>query len=417
MSDRTQSTSLGQNLLSIAITVVFLVMSSTYVLQQNTLRNVLAPSSNFLLAGLHDKDGAARQAQSVPSPEAMSVALKAQPLNPAIVNAALFAEAAYKPNQKISPGKMVLLGRLGWRSTVALQNRIFYAVERKDLDQIVAITDAMLRREELMDQGFALMNLLELAPSTRNQLADTLAQNPTWRLGYFQTAAQPKGTQAIAARSALVKALSDRDAPMNRTELHATALLLVKNGFAQDAYKYWLEYRNTRPALVNDPRFRWAYDMRNESIIGMPFEWELLAGVGFWTELTKTENKIAVNINWSRKGVPVLLAQQLYLGSQRDRLVLDVAGVDLPVSMLDDISFTLVCPQSQVIFDQIVRRDASRYVLRSADALTCSDPQLRVSGRPARIRKNAGSTGGIDQFQDISLMLTEISLKRIREQK
>ena len=411
MSDRRAKAGLNQNLSAAALAALFVVMAVVFVYQTNAFNTVRGPSSNYLLASLKGREGGAREALTIPSPDTLAVALKSQPLNPVSVNAALFAEVARKPGSAPSRDKIELLDQLGWRSTTALQNRIFDAVERQDLDQIVAIADALLRREELVDQGRSLMNLMELAPSTRNQLADALALKPSWRVPYFQNPSQPKGRQAVGARAVLAKALGERGTPMTRAELYSTLGLLADNGYSQQAYDLWLTYRNQKPALLNDPKLRWAYQMRNDVHAGIPFEWRLLTGSGFWSELVDDNGTIGLTINWDRKGVPYFAAQRTFLGDNPGKLVLQVDGVNMPATLPDDLSFVLNCPRGTVYFDQVLRKGKGRYLLGTRDPLTCSDPQFGIAGRPLRTDSNLGRSPVVGGTEGLSVTLTGLTLR------
>lgn len=405
MSDRAVNSGQSANLLAAALGFLFLAAAAVFSYQSAMVNTVRGPSANYLLASLKANGGGNREALVIPPADALRVALKAQPLNPAIVNAAVFAQIALKPGSRPQPAKIALLEKLGWRNTPALQNRIFDAVERKDIGKIVAIADALLRRDDVIDQGQALMRLMELSPSTRSQLADALQTRPNWRLAYFQSPQKPKGSQAVGARAKLAKSLEQRGSELDRAELLPTLGLLTDNGYSREAYDLWLHYRNLKPALVNDPRFQWAYEMRNDINVGMPFEWQLLTGPGFWTELVKEGGQAGLSINWNRNGVPYFLAQRLYLGQQSAGLSLQVDGVDLPDTLADDVSFVLICPNGVVFFDQVIRKGKSRYLLGTRDQPGCVDPKLAIAGRPLRVTRRSGVE------EDFSVTLTGLTLR------
>ncbi len=411
MIDRPARQRLSQNLTAVTLGGLLAIMAGLYVYQASAFNTVRNASSNYLLASLKGREGTAREPLTLPPADSLAVALKSQPLSPVAVNAAIFAEAAHGAGAQPSARNMELLGDLGWRNTTALQNRIVYAVERQDVDQIVSIADALLRREELVREGHALMQLAEQAPPTRDQLAATLARNPSWRLEYFHSAVPLKGQQAIAARARLAKSLDERGAPLMRSELFATLPLLVDNGFAREAYDIWMRYRNQRrPALINDPQLRWAYQMRNDTLVGMPFEWQLPTGSGFWSEIVPDGANVALNISWDRQGVPVFLSQQLYIKPRTERLTLLVRGKNIPVNVMDNLAFTMVCSQAVVSFDKIVDTSATSLLLAASDPLGCQAPEFRVAGRPARFGSPTGPARSMGSDEAFSVTFTGLTI-------
>lgn len=407
MSDHSLNAGRSANFLAAVLAVGMLLAAAVFLYQSSQVATVRASSHQYLLASLKAADGGAREPFGIPDSQVLAVALKTQPLNPAIVNAAMFADVARQPGSAPAKAQLELLERLGWRNTPALQNRIVTAVETQDLRKIVAIADALLRREDLVEQGQALMRLMEQSAPTRRQLADALAVNPNWRLAYFESPNKPQGPAAVGDRAKLAKMLAERGSPLTRPELAANLGLLADNGYAREAYELWRGYRGKKPMLVNDPDFVWAYRMRNDVNVGMPFEWELLTGSGFWTELVLEGEKAGVSINWNRRGVPVFLTQRLFLGSNRSPLVLQVDGVDLPGTLADDFSFALVCPDRTVPFDQLVRKSKTRYLLASREAATCADPKLSVAGRPFKVTSTSAALGA----DNLSVVLTGMSLR------
>lgn len=414
MSEHGMRAGLSANLSAAALAIVFALTAAVYVDQANAFNTLRGASSSYLLASLKGRESGTRETLSIPSNNVLQVALQTQPLNPVSVNAALFAETARNPDKSPSGAKVAMLDRLGWRNTTALQNRIFYAVANNDLDQIVRIADALLRREELIREGHALMNLMELSPPTRSQLVDTLAREPSWRAGYFQSPLQPKGSLAIQARAALAEGLYQRSKPLSRGELYPTLGLLINNGYTREGYDLWLKYRGiTKPLLINDTNFWWSYQNRNDVHSELPFEWQLLTGAGFWTEFVDNDGKVSLTINWGRKGVPVFVQQQLYLGATQNGLRLRVDGTDLPSGLLDSISFVLTCPQGQVYFDKVIRKTQSRFDLASDDAIACGDPLFKITGRPMR-RGASGPAPIIGVSESLSVTFTGITLQSSR---
>lgn len=409
MSEKSLSGRRYATLLAIVLSVGMTLASAIFIYGSSQVSAIRASSPQHLLASLKTPGTGPGDGSAIPDEEVLKVALKAQPLNPAIVNAALFAEAARNPGSALPKAKLELIARLGWRSTPALQNRIYAAGASKDLRKIVDIADALLRREDLVEQGQALMRLMELSSPTRRQLADALSVNPNWRLAYFQSPNKPQGQVAVGYRARLAAMLAERGSPLTRSELAANLGLLVDNSHARAAYALWRDYRGQQPMLVNDPNFEWAYRMRDDDNVGMPFEWELLTGAGFWTELILQGQQAGVSINWNRRGVPLFLRQRLFLDSNRSPLVIQVDGIDLPGTLADDFSFALVCPRQIELFDRLVLKTKTRYRLASRAAPTCADPTLTVAGRPYKVTSTTAALGA----DNYTVVLTGISMKPV----
>lgn len=407
MSDRAGISGRAANLTAAALSLIFLLAAAVFGYQSHALEKIRSSSQHYLLASLRNADGTNRRALLIPDGEYLAVALKVQPLNPGVVNAALFAEAALKPGATAPKAKIDLLAKLGWRHTPALQNRIYFAVERQDVSQIVAIADALLRRENLIDQGQALMRLMERSPPTRLQLAKSLESDPSWRLSYFQAPFPSTDRQAVGDRAKLAKMLARRGSPLSRSELSPTLRLLVDNGYSRDAYDLWIDYRDKKPELLNDSNFRWAYNLRNDENVGIPFEWMLMTGSGFWTELVEDAGAISLSINWNRRGVPVFVTQRVYLGQNPGSLTLRIDGTDLPGTLADDLSFSLICKNSVVFFDQVLIKSKTHFVLGTRDAEKCTDPQFRIAGRPYQFTSGSVSSG----IEDLSIAIAGISLR------
>lgn len=409
MSENRLSAKRSTDLLTAVLAFSMLLISGVYLYQSAQISILKASSHQYLLASLKAADGSSRETVGLPDPNVLTTALKAQPLNPVIVNAAMFAKEARKSRSDLGDTQIELLERLGWRSTPALQNRIVVAVEKQDLGKIVAIGDALLRREELMDQTQALMRLLEQSGSTRRQLAGTLAFNPYWRQSYFESANKLQGSAAVANRAQLAMMLAKLGSPLTRPELAANLGVLIDNGYGREAYQLWRAYRKVQAMLINDPGFSWAYRMRNDVNVGMPFEWQLLSGSGFWTELVRENGKTAVSINWNRRGVPAFLTQRLFLGSQRPGLVMQINGTELPATFSNDFSLALVCPGRSINFDQLLHQSKTRYEFTSRDQLSCVDPMFVLAGRPLKVTSTNASLAD----DGISVQLASISLRRI----
>lgn len=358
--------------------LAFILAGFVFINQSRAVAEIKRDSGQYQFARLAVPGG--RQRAVTPSPVDMEVALRAAPINPAVVNAAIFAEAARSATGKVAVDKLPLLRSIGWRSTVALQNTVFLAVEQRDLGLIANVADALLRRQEIEEEATALMRLMELAPQTRRILVTKLTANPVWRYPYFRLGGL-EGKQQAVARGRLVKDMAAAGSPLNRGEIYSTLRMLIGAQQVDTAYDLWRAYRKVKAQPLGDPEFEWAYIMRSDPDQAMPFEWVLPSGSGYWSEvLRQDDDRAAIAINWDGKGAPQLLAQQTALRPAAYQLVL--TGQDIPPDILQTFAFSLRCPTGRVIFDKIVSQTRNRVTASSPEMLGCNAPVFEVSGRP-----------------------------------
>jgi len=408
MTERQAREGASENFLTAVLVTIFVIAVVLFARQASAFDTLRSRSGTYLLSGLKDSAGRVRSGSiATPAPELLVSALKSQPLNPVSVNAAVFSEIARTPDGKASNDRMELLGKLGWRNTTALQNRIFHAVERKDVDQIVVLADALMRREVLIAQNRSLMNLMELTPATRKKVANALVVLPSWRTAYFQSFGALTTSSQARARGLLASDLAVRQSPLNRTELMPTLQLMVSKDLIAPAYTLWRDYRGLkRDSLINDPRFAWAYLTRNDDLSEMPFEWQFLTGSGFWTELVYDRDKIGVVIRWDRKGIPDFLSQQTYAPGPDRSYILEIEGRDLPVALNEVLAFSWRCKGSTVRFDKLIRNQRDKLVLKGDSNLACTNPVFAVSGRPRRFDSASTAEPGIPQGEELTVTLT-----------
>lgn len=359
------------------LAALFVMPAIVFVSQSQAVASIKRSSPHFQLARLNTPAGRARAER--PDRDTLRAALVAAPLDSSVVSAATFNSAASRSSGQPAANELALLERLGWRSTVALQNIVFSAVQRRDLRAIADVADALLRRRDVEQEAYTLMRLMELAPETRKMLVAKLMADPVWRYPYFRLGGL-EGQQQAMSRAQLITDLSKVGSPLNRGELYSSLNMLVAAGQAPVAHSLWLDYRKVKQQPLSDGEFEWAYRMRAESESGMPFEWVLPSGSGYWSEvIQKEDGKAAVAINWDAKGVPLLLAQQTVLTPKAYRLI--VTGSDIQRDVFKILSFSLRCPDGRTVFDQIVSQSSNRIVATSPESVRCNSPVFEVTGR------------------------------------
>lgn len=344
-----------------------------------------------------------RKEITTPDPDVLARSLIVQPLSPVVVNAAIFKLAHDAGSTALAVEKAALLKKLGWRHTVALQNRVYAAVRGRNILEIADIGDALLRRNVIVDEATALMNLMEEAPFTRKIVVAKLAKYPDWRVSYLERVYKMRDPRMIAARARLAEDLYKVKAGLDRAEIYPTVKIMVASGQTRAAYSLWRKYRRVEASQLNDPGFEWAWEMRSDQFADMPFEWRLANNAGYWAEVTRENNinsgKPALRLNWDLNGAPELLSQQLALTSRSNRLV--ITGRQLSSVILDRLRFSLNCPDGSQVFHEKVSFSDRRIVLGTSDPFRCNTPVFVVLGIPANgITSGAQSAfGGKSSFQ------------------
>lgn len=337
-------------------------------------------------------------------------AIVAEPLNPAVINGAVYLAAQGSGEAMLPKPELEVLGKLGWRSTPALQNLIYAAAKQQKLGQIADIADALLRRQDIVPQATALMNLMELAPQIQATVIEKLAANPEWRVGYLANVNGLASRQQIDARYDVIQGLDKKGQKLTRQELQPNLLQMTKLGAYDQAYAAWRQ--NLRmPALpLNDPDFRQALLLREDGSELIPFEWFLVPASGAWSEIEPDGKGGAVTVHWDGKGVPDFMRQRVVL--DRDRYQLVVNGRQLDQRAMSRISFTLRCPAQTVYFRPVTERLNGRdLTLVMDDDVPCKSPYFYVSGRPP-----SSLSSDLEPFgmaRDIEFVLTRLDLRPV----
>lgn len=336
-------------------------------------------------------------------------ALRARPTDAMTVNAALYSRIISRGEPyRYSQSELALLSRLGWRHTPALQNRAIAAIQMRDVRAILDISDALLRRAQLVPDVTQLMNLAETDPQGRKMLAAKLALKPVWRTDYLKATAGLRSPKQIAARGELAAAMMRSKAGLTREEMLPTLKLLVAGGETDRAYEIWRVSRKVPAAPISDPDFAWAFANLRADEQDMPFEWQQASGTGYWTELTQQKPGYEMTIRWDGEGVPEFLTQQTHgTGGLRQ---LEIGGANLSRATLDRFSFAFRCPKGSVAFREVVSASAKRLVLRSEQPAPCDSPVFVVEGRPRQFGSRMPEELGLADADAIELRLTSIRL-------
>ncbi|WP_017672083.1 hypothetical protein [Blastomonas sp. AAP53] len=390
-----------------AAAAVFCALVGQYVIQSNNVARFKAKSSSMLISAAQVKS------QSAPPPanlDKVRAALAAKPLNAALVNVGIYSQALNRGAPfRLRDEDVALLKSLGWRHTPTLQNLTVAAIERQDVGNLVDISDALLRRGQLVREAMQLLNAAEVFPKGRQIILQKLALDPVWRTGYLKATEDLKEPRQADARAKLFAMIAKTPDPPTIEEIGPTLNLLVSQGKAPVAYQLWTTSQNVRPAMIQDTEFAAAYSKNGDDQTTLPFEWTFFSGSGFWAEIVQVNPKRQeLMIHWDGRGVPVFASQHLWLPKGMRALVME--GRDLNEATLSRFGFSLRCPQGDVRLARSSPTQPNKVVYTLPQGITCRSPALVLNGLPQNFSQK------FDRFrvsggEDIVLTVESIKLQ------
>lgn len=323
-------------------------------------------------AVLADPDPAKRALLSAPTEDQVQAALAASPLRQRTVNVAM-ARAAV--GGVPADRWMAQVGRLGWRDTTALQNKLFVAARKSDLPTVFDTSDALLRRQELVEQVIPVLSIAEIDPRLRAALVDRLAAKPSWRAVYLTTTGHLGSETQLLARFETLRALRSRPGGLPRSEAEQNVRLLDGGGLHQQAFEIWrgLESGVTRP--LDDMRFLRAGASFSAGADALPFEWQMMSGEGFSISAAVESGQGLLDIEWNGRGLP-LFARQRTSGLP-GAYTLNIGVTPEDASELPMLDFSMQCEGDKVMFHP-VPGSPTRYATQRP--VPCAFPVLEVSG-------------------------------------
>jgi hypothetical protein len=360
----------GRRLVAAGLVAAVILATATYAARaSNAIRDVAAVRPVALLG---DRNPAARGRLATLGDGQVRLALAASPLSARLVNVAMVRAA----DRGAAPAPwLAQVGRLGWRDTTSLQNRLYVAARGGDLDAVLDDSDALLRRRVLTEQIVPVLSLVETDSALRARLAARLAARPRWRGTYLSMTGHLQAPDRLRARFALLQALAARGG-IERGEALGNVNLLEAGGEPGLALAVWqkVEPGITRP--LNDGRFRRA--ARNpgtDEERPVAFEWEMLSGEGFGAGATAEGGASRLEIDWDGRGVPVFARQRTSAGPGGYALAVQVAPHEVPE--LSVLTFRLRCPDGAVAL-RPVAGSPTRLVTQTR--VSCGYPVLEIAG-------------------------------------
>ena len=352
-----------------ALTAIVLTVVSGYETTASVaIQKVELAWPDALLASLRSKPSHALDTLSV---ETLRTALAASPLEQATVNVGMAREARDRANAR-NPAWLALLSQMGWRDTHALQNMLYAAALSSDLPRILDITDALLRRQQLMEQIIPMLTTVSADPELQTMLVARLATNPSWRAAYLTSTTALRDRDALLSRFAVVQRLLRSGVHLDRGEVIANINALNGGGLPAYGFSLWESIRGLASRPLDDTNFALA-SHNNSNDIPVPYQWQMLSGDAFRADASQDGGHPQLSINWDGRGIPVFAQQRTSAGPGRYALALVAEPRD--AGALSAVVFRLMCGGTATAFRPVA---PLHYVTEAS--VSCGYPTLQIAG-------------------------------------
>ncbi len=358
-----------RRLLAALVAAVTVAVTGYGLVATGAIARVNVARAGALLA---DDDPAHRALLRAVDDVQVTRALTARPLDQRLVNVAMVRSVAL---ERTSPAPwLAQLARLGWRDTPALQNRLYAAALAQDLPAIFDASDALLRRQQLMEQMIPILSTVEVDPTVRGTLVERLVRAPDWRSTYLISTGHLRTREQMMARYALLQALRGRG-QLTPGEVAANVRAFEQAGMPGPGFALWqgIQPGVTRP--LNDMRFLRASRVFDTGEEPVAYEWQMLNGEGYSAGASREDGRATLDIEWSGRGVPVFAQQRT--SAMPGRYVLDVGIAAHEVPELSALMFRLMCGDRAILLRQDPRQP-TRFATQTA--VPCGYPVLQVVG-------------------------------------
>lgn len=317
----------------------------------------------------------------VPSLTRFQRVLAYEPLNARLVSGALFIRSGAGRDRKRVGQGVAVLGKLGWRDTVAVQNRLFVAAENREIFRALDLVDSLLRRDQLTSEITPLMNAMETMPRARAEIVLRLKKNPPWRKSYLATVGGLKTEPLIEGRYRLLEALQAGSGKLDTDELAPSVARIANAGKIAEASALWRRHvgKPGGGSILLDGNFaRFSATDFSEGT-SVPFEWYTSTGAGFSVTPIEGAEGAVVEIRWDGRRAPVFLNQIVSAEPGNYRLVVRVA--EAPSTAQDMLQFSADCMTGgRNIFRFVRTIDRQRLEYVSDGPIQCRDYRFSVRG-------------------------------------
>lgn len=355
-----------------ALTAAVLLIVAGYAgIAASAATQMRAARAGALIGDLHSEQSARLDALSDAT---VRHGIAGDPLDGRLINVA-FARDARQHGQGRAAAWLPTIVQLGWRDTASLQNRLYFAAKASDMPRILDTSDALMRRQQMMDQVIPVLSMVEADPTLHGALVDRLAANPPWRAAYLSAIAHLKERSQLIARFELLQQLQRRHVRLGRNEVVPSLVALDRADLPQYGFALWQRIQPGVARPLDDPQFARAGRNDQAGHDPVPYEWQTMSGEGFRAEAVRDGTQTTLSIDWNGRGVPVFAQQRTSATSGLYALDLEVPPeekADLPA-----LVFRLVCGETTIAF---VPAAENLTHLRTIRAIPCSYPVLQIAG-------------------------------------
>ncbi|MGK6353909.1 hypothetical protein ACMGDH_01630 [Sphingomonas sp. DT-207] len=303
-------------------------------------------------------------------------AIIARPLRQELVNFAVVYGGHVSDERWI-----LLLRRLGWRSTEALQTILAHDITKNNLAGALDSLDALLRRRQLFDEGSLALGQMEKLDEGRPYVVRLLARRPPWRRDYLLMAGDLRDPRAALSRYQVLLALRRGGDQLERHEVAPLLPALIRGGNRAEAWHLWQLFDAARvTSPVNDPDFRVITSSLDGDIMSVPFEWHIATGPGFSAVPYLDAGVPRLSLSWDGRGVPVFASQRT--SAQPGMYRLNVTTQDSHAIVDRLLAFRLRCDDGSVVDFRLESPSGSPALRYLSEArVPCAFPELQIAAR------------------------------------
>ena len=301
------------------------------------------------------------------------------PLSQNLVNAGLVLKSDELSSDERAQW-IAVIGKMGWRSTAAMQTLINEAMKTRDLRNLTVVADALLRRQKLFDESVVLMNLLEAEPTTWQGVYTRLKKGVPWRVSYLQHAGSIKQPAVVEGRIRTLRSLLSSGDQLTRQELAPSIAMLVSAGKLKEAEQIWRAHGRMSTAAMHDPNFRIAVGAGANTDFSFSFEWQFFSGSGFSVYPSEDGlNGATVAIQWDGRGLPVFMSQLTSATPGNYRFSFKVDGDAQKFATKVGVRFR--CGNEVIRTRNAVRPKSQIVTAETITPITCEYPWVDIFGQ------------------------------------
>jgi hypothetical protein len=270
---------------------------------------------------------------------------------------------------------MPVVAQLGWRDTATQFNRLYVAAAGADIATILDVSEALLRRQQLMDRITPVLAIVETDPKISLDLVRRLQNRPAWRGAYLESTTILTRRDQLVARYGILRELMRRGGRLTKSEVAANVIALDRGKSPELGFALWKAVHPDVVVPLNDPDFQRAAANSADDVISVPYDWQLLTGEGFSTDAFVEDGRSALEIKWNGRGVPVFVRQRT--SARRGRYLLDIVLDPENIADLSAVQFRLMCDDTAIALRQDGKVPTR---LATVQPVPCAYPVFEIVG-------------------------------------